>query len=642
MASASGPIRAYDGHVSGPSPTLPPEREPLRSADAPLRPGDRFAGYVVEGLAGRGGMGFVYRARDPRLARTVALKVILPGLALDDDQRRRFEREWRLAASLEHPGIVPVYGAGEESGRLFLAMRYIDGVSLQAILQESLPSLGDTVSIVGQVASALDAAHAAGLVHRDVKPANVIVTRQGDRPHAYLADFGLTVQRDVSTRLTRTGHFVGTLAYAAPEQLLAEEVDARTDVYALGGLLHHCLTGQVPFPGAGELEVASAHLNAPRPRPSQLVAVPRGFDQVVQRAMARDPADRFCSAGKLGLASAAAAEGTRVPRSGRRAVPRVTRRLYLALGGTVAVAALLLVLVVSGGSGEQPVGDPIRLPVQPDRLAVADNVLWAMTENTGRRARISRAGKVTAFPAAVDLGGGQFPGLAAGAGALWATQAYDRTGGVTKFEPRSGLAAARARLPRATAVTASSAGVWATTAPRPGGRGGVARIDPRSGALVTGPAPAGRDPVALVLAAGSLWVADRRADQVLRFDPGTLRLRDRIGVGDGPGALAAGAGGVWVANLDDRTLLRIDTGSGRPEGAPVSLGKEIDDLVLTRHGLWVAGGDATVTRLDPRDGEPTGTAIPVGRGPLSLAAAPEGVWVGSVGDQTVQLIRADP
>jgi DNA-binding beta-propeller fold protein YncE len=128
---------------------------------------------------------------------------------------------------------------------------------------------------------------------------------------------------------------------------------------------------------------------------------------------------------------------------------------------------------------------------------------------------------------------------------------------------------------------------------------------------------------------------------VLRFDPSTLELRDRIAVGDGPGALAAGAGGVWVANLDDRTLLRIDARSGQPEGAPVSLGKEIDDLVLTRHGLWVAGGDATITRLDPRSGEPIGAAITVGRGPLSLAAAPEGVWVGSAGTQTVQLVRAD-
>jgi streptogramin lyase len=629
--------------VSGPSPTLPPEREPLRSADAPLRAGDQFAGYVVEGLAGRGGMGFVYRARDPRLGRTVALKVILPALALDDEQRRRFEREWRLAASLEHPGIVPVYGAGEESGRLYLVMRFIEGVSLHAMLEESPPSLAETVSVVGQVASALDAAHAAGLVHRDVKPANVIATRTDDRLHAYLADFGLTVQRDASTRFTRTGHFVGTLAYAAPEQLLAEDVDARTDVYALGGVLHHCLTGQVPFPVAGELEAASAHLNAPRPRPSQLAAVPAGFDRVVARAMAREPADRFRSAGELAAAAAAAAEGARVPRARRRFAPRASRRRLLALGGVVTAAsvAVALALLVSGGSGDQLAADPIGVPVQPDRLAVADGVLWAMTENTGRRARISSSGEVTAFPAAADLGGGRFPGLAAGAGALWATQAYDRTGGVTKFEPSSGLASARARLPRATAVTAASAGVWATAGPRPGGRGGLARIDPGSGALVAGPVPAGREPRAVAVTSGSVWVADSRADRVLRFDPSTLELRDRIAVGDGPGALAAGAGGVWVANLDDRTLLRIDARSGQPEGAPVSLGKEIDDLVLTRHGLWVAGGDATITRLDPRSGEPIGAAITVGRGPLSLAAAPEGVWVGSAGTQTVQLVRAD-
>jgi non-specific serine/threonine protein kinase len=280
--------------------------EPIRvrqPSGAALAPGESLAGYVIEELIGRGGMGLVYRALDPELGRQVALKIIAPTVADDPAFRRRFEREWRLAATLEHPHVVPVYRAGEESGQLFLAMRLIQGESLEARLQAGGPlDPREAVHVVEQIAQALDAAHARGLVHRDVKPANVLL--EGDGGWAYLVDFGLTVTLDAQTAITRDGMFMGTAAYAAPEQISGGEVGPRTDVYALGGVLHHCLTGEPPFPAENLLDALSAHLSRPPPQPSRCRdVVPRGFDEVVGRAMAKEPARRFPSAGRLAEAA---------------------------------------------------------------------------------------------------------------------------------------------------------------------------------------------------------------------------------------------------------------------------------------------------------------------------------------------------
>src|SRR4051812_32329706 len=204
-----------------------------------------FAGCRIERVAGRGGMGIVYRATQVPLGRTVALKVVTPERAADETFHARFERETRVAAAIDHPNVIPVYEAGESEGRLYLVMRWVQGGDLQDLIASSggLP-YERAAEMIAQVGAGLDAAHAAGLVHRDVKPANVLLDRSG---HVYLTDFGLTLERSTDPRLTRTGEWIGTAEFMAPEQFEGEDVDARTDVYALGCVLHAALTGRPPF-----------------------------------------------------------------------------------------------------------------------------------------------------------------------------------------------------------------------------------------------------------------------------------------------------------------------------------------------------------------------------------------------------------
>jgi serine/threonine protein kinase len=205
-----------------------------------------LSAYQVEELIGRGGMGEVYLARDPRLDRPVALKVLGADLAGDERFHERLLRESRLAAGLDHPNVVPIYEAGEAEGRLFIAMRYVDGVDLRTLLRRQGALAPErALALAGQVAGALDAAHARGLVHRDVKPSNVLVDDPGGRDHCYLADFGLT--QSASDRGPADGSLMGTLDYVAPEQIRGDEIDGRADQYALACLLFECLTGSLPF-----------------------------------------------------------------------------------------------------------------------------------------------------------------------------------------------------------------------------------------------------------------------------------------------------------------------------------------------------------------------------------------------------------
>ena len=275
---------------------------------AELASGTVFAGHRIEGVAGRGGMGVVYHATHLALERTVALKVIAPALVDDSTARQRFLRESKLAASLDHPNVIPVYYTGEEDGVAYIAMRYVQGRDLRSLVrEEGRLAPARAAQIIAQVGAALDAAHAAGLIHRDVKPGNILLTADD---HVYLSDFGLSKHALSLDGATRSGHWVGTLDYVAPEQIRGDRVDARADVYALGCVLTFALTGVPPFQREGDEAKLWAHLTELPPAPSDRVpGLPPALDRVVARALAKRPDARYRSAGDLGRAAVAAAAG---------------------------------------------------------------------------------------------------------------------------------------------------------------------------------------------------------------------------------------------------------------------------------------------------------------------------------------------
>ena len=279
--------------------------------------GTIVAGYRIERELGRGASGAVFLARDEHLDRPVALKLLSPELAADERFRERFLRESRIVAHLDHPGVVSVYAAGEQDGRLYLAMRYVDEGDLgEAIERDGRLEPDRTLHILRQVGEALDAAHAEGLIHRDVKPGNVLVGA-GDR--AYLADFGLAKHATTVQSLSRESPFSGTIAYVAPEQIQGGPIDGRCDVYALGCVIFECLTGRTPFDRETDVAVVLAHLQDPPPSVTALRPdLPAAVDAVIERALAKRPDDRYATCAELlDDAAAVLGGGAVVRREGR-------------------------------------------------------------------------------------------------------------------------------------------------------------------------------------------------------------------------------------------------------------------------------------------------------------------------------------
>ena len=300
-------------------------------------------------------MSVVYVAEDMRLRRRVALKLLAPELSADARFRERFLRESRLAASLDHSHVIPIYEAGEAAGVLYIAMRYVDGSDLKTLLTEQGQlEPGRALELLAQVASALDAAHARGLVHRDVKPANILVTSEGGEEHVYLSDFGLTKETSTESGLTETGHFIGTGDYIAPEQIQRKPVDGRADVYSLGCVLFECLTGRVPYRADQLMAVLWAHVNERPPRAADLRPdLSAALDGVFAKALAKDPKRRYSTCGAL---VQAARETFPVPDPASPPTRRRLRRVVLA-GALVAAAAAAAGLLLARGGGGAQVGD---------------------------------------------------------------------------------------------------------------------------------------------------------------------------------------------------------------------------------------------------------------------------------------------
>src|SRR6266487_4016368 len=373
-----------------------PRREPAAAAKKSTPAGigaavgGRVAGYLLEEQIGQGGMAVVYRARDERLDRQVALKLLAPGMAADPGFRQRFVRESRAAAAVDHPNIIPVYDAGDSGDALFIAMRYVQGGDVRTLLAKNGPlPPARAWGIISQVAAALDAAHARGLIHRDVKPANMLLDQptgntganQDVTEHVYLSDFGISKQA-VSSQLTSTGQFVGTLDYIAPEQIEGTSVDGRTDQYSLGCAAFELLSATPPFQREQAVGLIAAHLSEHPPLlSSRRAGLPRAADLVLVRAMAKFPAERYASCAQfaadlgraLGLVPGdVQAQTPTVAPGGEAAKPWPATELAAGAAGAAAAGAAGGGSVPGAATGAQPGGQPTGGPATGGTAPAAD------------------------------------------------------------------------------------------------------------------------------------------------------------------------------------------------------------------------------------------------------------------------------
>ncbi|PRY38854.1 serine/threonine-protein kinase [Umezawaea tangerina] len=355
-------------------------------------------------------MGEVVRAYDTRHDRMVALKLLAPQFAEDQQYRERFRREAHAVARLQEPHIVPIHAYGELDGRLYLDMRLVDGQDLAARLRNGGPlDPGEAVGIVEQIAQALGAAHAQNLVHRDVKPSNVLIAEAG---FAYLVDFGIARALDATTGLTGTGAVIGTLDYMAPERFGDGPTDYRVDVYSLACLLHECLTGSKPFPGTTAASLIGAHLNQPPPSlDSVRPGLPHALNAVVVRGMAKNPADRFASAGELAAAARAALTGHTPPAPPPSVAPRPTlvsagarpRRTQWLVAAVTVVVATTAVITTVALSGRSTSGTATSTgETRAERFTPASGAETTTTASTATPLPVTTAAPVATSPPPVS------------------------------------------------------------------------------------------------------------------------------------------------------------------------------------------------------------------------------------------------
>jgi serine/threonine-protein kinase len=635
---------------------------------ADLALGDEVAGYRIDARIARGGMGVVYRATHLGLDRPVALKVIARELAGDASFRDRFLRESRLGARLDHPAVVPVYDSREVDGELIVAMRLVEGGDLRALIERQgpLPPARAT-ALLGQVAAALDAAHAAGIVHRDVKPHNVLV--EGER--AYLSDFGLAKAIDDSGGSMAS--VVGTVAYMSPEQWRGEAVGSPADIYSLGCVLFEAVTGVVPYARADA-------------DPETTPRMPAGLEGAIEKATAPNPGDRFPTASEL-IDAARAGEGgaerptqvlgadsdprrptsparstfvtrnrarstlvshestkddrteadvTQVDRGSERVGGRRRSRRWLALAGgalVLAAAVVAAVLLLGGGSSGPTVSPPVAIGKPPLRIAAGSERIWVLSEPEGTLTRIdAETDRIMGAP--IDLGKG-VAAVAVGGGSVWVTDA--RTSELLRIDDETGRVTQRIRIGGHPGPIVYGGGrVWVADTKG----AGITAVNTKGGRVVRRDLPPHTAPLRLATGAGGLWVSVAEHGTVRRIDLSSFAVGAPIPAGRRPTGITVADGLVWVADTRSGSVTRVDPSLEAVSGAPIPVGDHPGGIDAGTSAVWVTtAGEDAVRRLDLPSGEPEGGPIAVGPEPAAIAVGTTAVWVVNDGDGSVTRIE---
>jgi DNA-binding beta-propeller fold protein YncE/tRNA A-37 threonylcarbamoyl transferase component Bud32 len=619
--------------------------------------GRELAGYRLEEVIGRGGMGVVYRAEHLRLGRKVALKVVAPQIAREEKFRERFLRESRTAGSLDHPNVVPMYDAGEADGVLYIAMRFVDGVDLGTLLERDGPlEPARAARIVAQVASALDAAHEAGLVHRDVKPSNVLLPARGAGrgEHAYLGDFGLTKRVLSESGVTGSSAFLGTIAYVAPEQIEGRQIDGQADQYSLACLTYESLTGHKPFERETDIATLYAHIRDSFPSvgeavPAELVP---DIDAVLARAAAKLPGDRYQSAGDMAedlvRAAGGAAPGTSpVPVVAAKPTRARGRRRVL-IGAALAALAVAVIggaLVVQslGPAGPLLAGHGVAaidattnlaravttLTEQPTAIAADATAAWVTHFGTETVSRIDAAGphevteiNVGAGPEAVvaaDIGTEEDPEAR-----VWVANVTGQSLSIIDAGQPDRAPSTQALLFRPGAMTYDSGMLWIIDAQADTVIAHT--VFPRLEAI-DDPVSVGAGAVALGAGAGAVWVASELDESVTRVQAVTQTADASIQLTFSPGPVALDVEGeaLWIVNAADDALVELSTRS-REEVDRVELAARPVAVAVGAGAVWVATASGTVIRIDPSTNEAM-TPIEIGGVPVGIAVAGTTVWV---------------
>jgi tRNA A-37 threonylcarbamoyl transferase component Bud32 len=631
-----------------------------------VKPGDHIAGYRLEALLGEGGMGVVYRAVQDYPHRAVAIKLIAPKHSRDPLFRDRFIHETDAAASLDHPNIIPIYDAGEAGDVLYLVMRYVDGTDLRALLlRDGALDPPGAMSVAEQLGDALDAARSSGIIHRDVKPANVLLSpgQHGDRPHVYLTDFGVAKRLEGAGDLTNSGALVGTIDYMSPEQISGEAVDGSVDVYSLGCVIFHMLTGRPPFAGS-TATVLWSHMNADVPLASAVnPSLPATVDGVLAGAMAKEPGDRYATCADLvaDLRRAAAAGDTRprhepsdetrtslpdvvaAPRDAARGPSRLRRARRPAL-------LCLVVALVAGGiafaswrsdGAAQPPGVPTyQLGVRATMIAGGAGTAWAAFQPSdgaaGSLVRLAYARSAWAGPyrlKAHPVGLAVTPDgvlVVEASGATTILETFDLGGRALGYTPMRGVTSCAARTFYYTCNPVMTPGaVWVPL------RHSVIGVT-RAGSVTKRVGVVGADPVAGLTADGNrlFIVAGQRIESVSTAAPGpTAHVFYQFPEGTRPQHLVAKGGLVWVSTLadDGASALALVTRDGVIRSIRVP-GLQL--LAIVGPQIWAGQGkprqcNATgaVERFDLQTGARLGSPVMVGHQPGAMAFDGRSVWV---------------